>query len=108
MRRSAALIVVPLLAAAITPVAVAPATEATAEESYVVTTPRPGSFPLVARGRAAPIVVSEADFPGVVRALADIGFADWAQLETDAPSKSIEADLRRNLAFIRARMKETV
>jgi L-ribulose-5-phosphate 3-epimerase len=48
------------------------------------------------------------DFPGVVRALADIGFADWAQLETDAPSKSVEADMRRNLAFIRARMKETV
>jgi L-ribulose-5-phosphate 3-epimerase len=48
------------------------------------------------------------DFPGVVRALADIGFADWAQLETDAPSKSVEDDMRRNLAFIRARMKETV
>jgi hypothetical protein len=43
-----------------------------------------------------------------VRALADIGFADWAQLETDAPSKSVEDDMRRNLAFIRARMKETV
>jgi sugar phosphate isomerase/epimerase len=47
------------------------------------------------------------DFPGVVRALADIGFAEWAQLETDSPSKSVEADMRRNLAFIRARMKET-
>lgn len=46
------------------------------------------------------------DFPGVVRALADIGFAEWAQLETDAPSKSIDADMRRNLAFIRARMQE--
>jgi sugar phosphate isomerase/epimerase len=48
------------------------------------------------------------DFPGVVRALADIGFAEWAQLETDSPSKSVEKDLARNLAFIRARMKETV
>jgi hypothetical protein len=72
MRRSAALVVVPLLAAAITPVTAAPATEATTEETYVVTTPRPGSFPLVARGRAAPIVVSEADFPGVVRVVGDL------------------------------------
>jgi L-ribulose-5-phosphate 3-epimerase len=47
------------------------------------------------------------DFKAVVRALADIGFAEWAQLETDSPSKSIEADMRRNLAFVRDRMKET-
>ena len=47
------------------------------------------------------------DFPGVVRALADIGFAEWAQLETDSPSKSVEKPTcARNLAFIRARMKE--
>jgi hypothetical protein len=72
MRRSAALIVVPLIAAAITPAVAAPATESTSEESYVVTTPRPGSFPLVANGRAAPIVVSEADYPGVVRVVGDL------------------------------------
>src|SRR5690606_18314511 len=45
------------------------------------------------------------DFPGVIRAMADIGFSEWAHLETENPSKSVEADMRRNLAFIRERMK---
>ena len=40
------------------------------------------------------------NFPGVVDALADIGFARWAELETDCP-KSVSEDMRRNLAFIR-------
>jgi sugar phosphate isomerase/epimerase len=46
------------------------------------------------------------DFKGVVRAMADIGFAEWAHLETDSPSKSIPSDMKRNLAFVRDRMKE--
>jgi L-ribulose-5-phosphate 3-epimerase len=41
------------------------------------------------------------DFTAVVDALADIGFDRWAQLECDAPSKSIENDMRTNLQFIR-------
>lgn len=45
------------------------------------------------------------DFAAVVRAMADIGFGLWAHLETDSPSKSVEDDMRRNLAFLRARMK---
>ncbi|MGH9160451.1 MAG: sugar phosphate isomerase/epimerase family protein [Vicinamibacteraceae bacterium] len=45
------------------------------------------------------------DFPAVVRALADIGFDQWAQLETDSPSDDVEADMRRNLAFIRKVME---
>ncbi|MBS1803743.1 MAG: sugar phosphate isomerase/epimerase [Acidobacteria bacterium] len=40
------------------------------------------------------------DFKAVVDALADIGFSDWAQLETDSPT-SVDADMRRNLKFIR-------
>jgi L-ribulose-5-phosphate 3-epimerase len=48
------------------------------------------------------------DFKAVMRALGDIGFAEWAHLETDNPSKSVEADMKRNLAFIRERMKEAV
>ena len=40
------------------------------------------------------------DFKAVIDALADIGFDGWAQLETDSPA-SIEADMRRNLKFIR-------
>lgn len=40
------------------------------------------------------------DFKAVIDALADIGFDGWAQLETDSPV-SVEADMPRNLKFIR-------
>lgn len=41
------------------------------------------------------------NFTAVVDALADIGFNKWAQLECDAPSRSIEDDMKKNLGFIR-------
>jgi sugar phosphate isomerase/epimerase len=41
------------------------------------------------------------DFPAIIAALGDIGFDAWAQLETTNPTKSVEADMRKNLAFIR-------
>jgi sugar phosphate isomerase/epimerase len=41
------------------------------------------------------------DFPAVIAALNDIGFAEWAELETDCPSGSIEKDMATNLGFIR-------
>jgi L-ribulose-5-phosphate 3-epimerase len=44
------------------------------------------------------------DFPAVVDALADIGFRQWAQLETDCPSGSVEKDMATNLAYIRGVM----
>jgi L-ribulose-5-phosphate 3-epimerase len=44
------------------------------------------------------------DFPGVVGALADIGFAGWAELETECPTKDVAADMTRNLGFIRRLM----
>jgi Glycosyl hydrolase family 115/Gylcosyl hydrolase family 115 C-terminal domain len=40
--------------------------------AYVTTAPGPGRFPLVAGGRAAPVVVSTQDFPGVVRVAGDL------------------------------------
>jgi L-ribulose-5-phosphate 3-epimerase len=40
------------------------------------------------------------DFKAVIDALADIGFAGWAQLETETPV-SVEADMHRNLKFVR-------
>ena len=40
------------------------------------------------------------DFKAVIDALADIGFNGWAQLETDCPI-SVEADMHRNLKFVR-------
>ena len=42
------------------------------------------------------------DFPAIVDALADIRFARWAVLETSSPTKVLEADLKKNLAFTRA------
>ena len=44
------------------------------------------------------------DFPAVVDALADIGFRQWAQLETDCPTGSVEKDMAVNLAYIRGVM----
>lgn len=41
------------------------------------------------------------NFKAVVEALADIGFDKWANLETVAPSGSIEDDMKKNLGFIR-------
>jgi sugar phosphate isomerase/epimerase len=44
------------------------------------------------------------DFPAVMKAITDIGFEGFANLETDCPSKSVENDMARNLKFIRALM----
>ncbi len=41
------------------------------------------------------------NFPAVIDALADIGFNQWAQLECDSPSGSVENDMRINLRYIR-------
>jgi hypothetical protein len=40
--------------------------------TYIVNVPGPGRFPLVERGRAATLVVSEADYPGVRRVVGDL------------------------------------
>jgi L-ribulose-5-phosphate 3-epimerase len=42
------------------------------------------------------------DFPAVMKAITDIGFQGFANLETDCPSKSVDADMARNLKFIRS------
>lgn len=41
------------------------------------------------------------DVPAVVDVLADVGFARWAVLETSSPTKGLEDDMRRNLAYTR-------
>ncbi len=41
------------------------------------------------------------DFPGVFKAIADIGFHGFANLETSNPSHSVENDMSRNLAYVR-------
>jgi sugar phosphate isomerase/epimerase len=41
------------------------------------------------------------DFPEVLRAIREIGFRGFANLETTSPSGSVESDVRRNLAYLR-------
>ena len=48
------------------------ASGAEAQASYVFNAPRSGAFALVADGRAAPIVVSASDYPGVARVARDL------------------------------------
>jgi L-ribulose-5-phosphate 3-epimerase len=43
-------------------------------------------------------------FAPIMQAIRDIGFAGFANLETDAPSKDLNVDMRRNLAYIRGVM----
>ncbi len=41
------------------------------------------------------------DFPPIVKAIGDIGFRGFANLETDSPSNVVEDDLARNLRYLR-------
>jgi sugar phosphate isomerase/epimerase len=45
------------------------------------------------------------DFVPVMHTIRDIGFSGYANLETDAHKQTLEADLRRNLLYIREVMK---
>jgi sugar phosphate isomerase/epimerase len=40
-------------------------------------------------------------FAPIMRAIRDIRFSGYANLETDAPTKDVEADMRKNLTYIR-------
>lgn len=46
------------------------------------------------------------EFPPIMHTIHDIGFSGYANLETDAHEQTLEADLRRNLLFIRDVMKK--
>jgi L-ribulose-5-phosphate 3-epimerase len=46
-------------------------------------------------------------FLPIIRAIRDIRFSGFANLESDAPTKQLEADMRRNLAFIRNVMAQS-
>jgi len=41
------------------------------------------------------------NFPAVLKAIHEIGFSRFANLETDCPTKDVAADMRRNSAYIR-------
>jgi sugar phosphate isomerase/epimerase len=42
------------------------------------------------------------DIPGVMQAIADIGYRGWCDLETSNPTKNVEADMRKNLEYLRS------
>jgi sugar phosphate isomerase/epimerase len=46
------------------------------------------------------------DFRAILDAIADIGFAGFVNLETSAPSGSVEEDMRRNLAYLRGLIEQ--
>ncbi len=46
------------------------------------------------------------DIAAVLHAVSEIEYRGFANLETDAPSRSVEADMRRNLTFLRRVMAE--
>ena len=46
------------------------------------------------------------DMTAVLHAIAEIEYRGFANLETDSPSKSVEADMKRNLTFVRRLMSE--
>jgi L-ribulose-5-phosphate 3-epimerase len=46
-------------------------------------------------------------FLPIMRAIREIQFSGYANLESDAPTKQLEADMRRNLAFIRNIMAQS-
>jgi hypothetical protein len=75
VKRSLALLVSFVTGVALVPTVPVSAAEPdtrSAPDSYVVRTAQPGSFPIMARRSAAPIVVSGSDFPGVVRVVDDL------------------------------------
>jgi L-ribulose-5-phosphate 3-epimerase len=45
------------------------------------------------------------DFPRVMAVIMNLGFDGFANLETDAPSQQIDADMRKNLTYVEGLMK---
>ena len=54
------------------------------------------------RGGAGYLGDGKVDFQGVRKVIADIGYKGWIDLETANPSKSVENDMKKNLAFLKA------
>ena len=44
------------------------------------------------------------EFLPILKALREISYNAFANLETDTPSKSVEADMKRNLTYLRKLM----
>ncbi|MGH3391685.1 MAG: glycosyl hydrolase 115 family protein, partial [Actinomadura sp.] len=73
--------------------------QAIGPENYIGATPGPGRFPLVAGGRAAPLVVSASDHPGVVRVVNDLQ-ADLERVTGVRPAVSNEVPAAREVVLV--------
>src|SRR5215472_5603844 len=88
-----------LMASATAGAAIAPAFGGTAyadaempgagQRGYLATTNGHGRFPLVSKGKAAPLVVSGSDYPGVVRVVGDLQ-SDIAAVTGVKPAVSVD------------------
>ena len=58
-------------------------------QGYLSPAPGPGRFPLVRRGKAAPLVVSGSDYPGVIRVVSDLQ-SDIAAVTGVRPAVSVD------------------
>ena len=47
------------------------------------------------------------DFAKVLRSINEAGFKQWAVLETESPSRTIEADMKKNLVYLQRLLKDT-
>ena len=47
------------------------------------------------------------DFAKVLRSINEAGFKQWAVLETDSPSRTIDADMKKNLVYLQRILKDT-
>ncbi|UED87236.1 glycosyl hydrolase 115 family protein [Streptomyces profundus] len=99
--RRAFLSILPLTVAATAVPTVTPAHARPADrrDAFISSTWRPGSLPLVAEGRATPILVSDDDFPGVVRVAEDLR-ADIERVTHVAPEILREPAGRMDVAVI--------
>jgi len=72
-----------------------------AQSSYVASAGGVGRFPLAANGAVAPLVVSDSDFPGVVRAARDLR-SDLAKVTGSEPrfSSSVDAAGARTVVIV--------
>jgi len=46
------------------------------------------------------------DFPTILHTIKTMDYQGYANLETDCPSKSVEADMKRNLTYLRRLLQE--
>ena len=48
----------------------------------------------------------EIDFVKVLRSINEAGFKQWAVLETDTPSRTVDADMKKNLVYLQRILKD--